>query len=302
MEENHYAIGVDLGGTNIKSVLIDAKGNILKNLQEAIVDAEESKGKQWKDAIKTMIYTLRKEIDESQVPVGLAAPGVPDQKGQAIAYMSGRLYGLVGFSWAEFINESYLPVINDALAALVAESKIGAGKGANDLIIITLGTGVGGGIMIDGKIHQGYGQRAGHLGHITIDFHGTPGIFGMPGTLEDAIGNSTIKARSWERYSTTKALVEAYLQGNAFATHVWLDSVRKLSLGIISMCNAISPEKVIVGGGISKAGDALFKPLAEFMEVYEWRLGDLKVPIVSAECDAFAGAIGAAFYALENKK
>lgn len=293
------AIGIDLGGTNIKAVLIDAEGNIIEKTQEAIVDNEKDEGKQWKEAIKAMVKTLQFKSGLPSVPVGLSAPGIPDKEAQCIAHMAGRLFGLVGFNWSEFVGIPHLPVLNDALAALIAESKIGAGKGSKDLLMITLGTGVGGGIMINGEIHRGFLQRAGHIGHISIDFHGRGGIFATPGNLEDAIGNSTIKERSEGRFETTKALVDAHLAGNHFATYLWLDSIKKLAVGIVSLSNAISPEKVILGGGISQAGSALLDPLNSFMDVYEWRPNGIKVPIVLAQGDAFAGAVGAAFYAME---
>jgi len=300
MEENIKAIGIDLGGTNIKAALIDTNGNILEKAQEAIVDSAENQGKQWKGAIKDMVHSLQIAADQKNLPIGLSAPGIPNKEANAIAHMAGRLFGLVDFNWQEFINVPRLPVLNDALAALMAESRIGAGKDCDDLLMITLGTGVGGGIMINGKIHRGFLQRAGHVGHISVDFHGKGGIFSTPGNLEDAIGNSTVAHRSEGRFKTTKTLVEAHEAGDQFATYIWLDSIKKLAVGIISLSNAISPEKVILGGGISQAGNALLAPLNSFMEVYEWRPGGVGVPIVLAEGDAFAGAVGAAFYALEN--
>jgi glucokinase len=182
----------------------------------------------------------------------------------------------------------------------MAESKIGAGKGKKNLMMLTLGTGVGGSVMIDSKIHQGKGQRAGHLGHVSLDYQGTTGITGMPGSLEDAIGNATISVRTKGKYSSTSKLVEDYGKGNTYATKVWLDSVRKLAIGLASFCNILSPDLIIIGGGISKAGNALFGPLNEFMDLYEWRPGGLKTSVVKAECNEFAGAFGAAFFALEK--
>lgn len=154
--------------------------------------------------------------------------------------------------------------------------------------------------MVDGEIYQGYGQRAGHLGHMVVDSTDGQGITGTPGSLEDAVGNSTLEKRSDGKFKSTSDLVAAYKGGDALAARVWLESVRKLAAGISSLCNVLSPELVILGGGISMAGDALFKPLGEFMEKYEWRPGGLKTAIKKAQLNEFAGAIGAAAFAVKN--
>ena len=117
MKENFNAIGIDLGGTNIKAVLIDADGEVLRRLQEPIVDSEEQQGKQWKNAIKEMIQVLQKTSGHAALPIGLSAPGIPNKEASAIAYMAGRLYGLVGFNWAQFIGLHHLPVLNAAKAS-----------------------------------------------------------------------------------------------------------------------------------------------------------------------------------------
>jgi glucokinase len=124
--------------------------------------------------------------------------------------------------------------LNDAHAALMAEARFGAGKGLRNIVLLTLGTGVGGGILIEGKLYTGLGLMAGHLGHITIDAsRDDTGITGSPGTLEQAIGNSTVSGRSSGRFGSTSELVDAFIKGDNFAMYVWLDSVRKLSLAIL---------------------------------------------------------------------
>ncbi|WP_044239189.1 ROK family protein [Flexithrix dorotheae] len=294
----NYAIGIDLGGTNIKAILINEDGEILAQRQQPIIDTVKDNGAQWKNSIKEFIEELKSISGVNTETIGIAAPGLPDHSNHNISFMPGRLYGLENFNWSEFLQEENVMVINDAQAALIAESKIGAGKDYSNLLMVTLGTGVGGGIMIDGKIHQGNGQRAGHLGHISLDFQGHCGITGIPGSLEDAIGNSTIEKRSLGKYLSTASLVEDYKKGKPFASWIWLDSVRKLAIGLASFCNVLSPDKIILGGGICNAGKALFTPLEEFMENYEWKPGGLKVPIVKAKCNEFSGAVGAAFFAM----
>src|SRR5690606_31170030 len=107
--------------------------------------------------------------------------------------------------------------------------------------------------------------------------------------------------RSYGKYESTFKLLEAYKRGDHFATWLWLDSVRKLAVSIASSINIISPEAVIIGGGIAQAGDSLLKPLEEFLALYEWRPGGKKTPLMRAHFSDMAGAIGAAASALFKK-
>jgi glucokinase len=151
-------------------------------------------------------------------------------------------------------------------------------------------------------LYQGNYQMAGHLGHLSLDAdRDERDITGMPGSLEDAIGNATVARRSFGRYASTYALLEAYHLGDAFATYVWLNSVRKLAVGLCSLCNVLSPELIVLGGGITKAGEALYKPLANFMEAYAWKGVGKITPVKQAHFSDLAGAIGAAGFALQKK-
>lgn len=299
MNEN-LAIGIDLGATNIKGVLVNRQGDILQQ-ETCITQEKEEKGQVWKAAVAKMVAGLQKNCEKSIAAIGLSAPGIPDERNTCIAYMPGRLQGIENFIWSDFLQEE-VKVVNDANAALLAEAYFGAGKGASNMVMLTLGTGVGGSIFINGNLYQGYHQMAGHLGHITVDANDKDlDITGTPGSLEDAIGDATVARRSYGRFTSTKALVEAYRTGDTLATYLWLDAVKKLAVGLNSICNSISPERIILGGGIVKAEETLLKPLADFMELYEWRPGGKKTPIVIAQYQDYAGSIGAAVFALKHK-
>ena len=192
--------------------------------------------------------------------------------------------------------------MNDAHAALLAESRFGVAEGLRNVVMLTLGTGVGGGILLDGKLYQGNFQKAGHLGHTTVDASGDLDITGMPGSLEDAIGNTTISKRSLGRFTSTYDLLEAYKKGDYLAQWVWLSSVRKLAISICSFVNCFSPDLVVLGGGITQAKDDLLGPLAEFMALYEWRPGGQATPVKIARFGDMAGAIGAASFAIQCVK
>lgn len=291
------AIGIDLGCTNIKAVLIDEGGAVLHQARE---ETQEQDDRHWKEAVRRIIAEFKTRSGGAIDAVGLCAPGLANSGNDCIACMPGRLPGLENFNWSEFTREKIF-VLNDAHAALTAEASFGAGRGLRHAILITLGSGVGGGILIDGLLYQGMSQMAGHFGHTTVD-SGSQGrdVTNMPGSIEDAIGNITIEHRSHGRYKTTFDLIEGYRNGETFATWLWLDSVRKLAISIASSVNLISPEAVIIGGGIAQAGDALMEPLEKFLELYEWRPGGKRTPVKPAQFSDMAGAIGAAGFALSK--
>jgi glucokinase len=293
------SIGIDLGCTNIKGVLIDVHGNILEQLKQ---ETNEQDDQHWKQAVYSMIKTLKTKSPENNTAIGLSAPGLANAENTCIAFMPGRLPGLENFNWSTFTGERVF-VLNDAHAALMAEATFGSAKGMQHAELLTLGTGVGGGILIHGKLYQGLAQMAGHLGHTTVDANNPKiDVTNMPGSIEDAIGNLSITQRSVGKFTTTFELVEAYQRGETFATWLWLSSVRQLSVSIASAINVLSPEAVIIGGGISLAGDDLIKPLQDFLDLYEWRPGGKKTQLKLAQFSDLAGAIGAAGFALSKSK
>jgi glucokinase len=215
--------------------------------------------------------------------------------------MPGRLHGLEGLDWTTFLQTLMpVPVLNDAHAALMGEAWLGAAKGFANVIMLTLGTGVGGAAIVDGRLLKGQIGRAGHFGHSCLDPDGPPDVCHTPGSLEVAIGNFNILERSGGKFSTTHALVQAHLAGNKEASEIWLKSVRSLACGLISFINIVDPEAVILGGGIATCGTALFDPLKEFIGKMEWRPGGHSAKILPAELGEFAGAFGAACNAIRQ--
>jgi glucokinase len=190
--------------------------------------------------------------------------------------------------------------LNDAVAALIAETTSGAAKNRRHVVMLTLGTGVGGAILVDGKPYQGAFNKAGHFGHMVIKDDGDRDVTGMPGSLEDCIGNCTIGKRSKGKFSSTHEMLIAYKSGDAFAKEIWLRSVRQLAIGIASITNILSPEIIVLGGGIAEAGNVLFEPLNEYIGEFEWRTGGNKVEIVKALYGDLAGTIGAATFAMNQ--
>jgi glucokinase len=288
------AVGIDLGGTQIKAVVATENGDILRR-ELRPTNAAESAG-----AFPQTIRALANELGPS-LPIGLSAPGLASRDRRSIGYLPGRLQGLEGLDWTDFIQrERLIPVTNDAHSALIGEAWIGAALGLRDAILITLGTGVGGAVLSEGRILRGHIGRAGHHGHLCLDPDGPRSIVGMPGALECWIGNYNISERSDGRFATTHELVAAFKSGDEFAREVWLRSIRALACAIGSLVNVIDPEVVIIGGGIAQANDALFAPLSSELAKVEWRPGGHAVQIRPAQLGEWAGAIGAAKTALAS--
>jgi glucokinase len=291
------AIGIDLGCTHIKAILVKADGTILKEIRE---HTQEHNDQHWKHEVIRIINELKDQTKIKITTVGLSAPGLANATNTCIEFMPGRLPGLENFDWSDFSGERIF-VLNDAHAALMAEAQFGVAKNLKHLIMLTLGTGVGGGILINGQLYQGMNQMAGHMGHSTVDaLASTCDVTNMPGSLEIAIGNLSVKERSNGKFETTWDLVSAYEAGDSFAAQIWLESVRKLAAAVGSYINILSPELVIIGGGISKAEELLLKPLNEYRAQFEWRPGGKITPLKLAQFSDLAGALGAAGFALSK--
>lgn len=293
----NVAIGIDLGGTNVKGILLNSNGAILE--QHSMPTNDDADGK-WKDNVLHMVHHLSQLAPATVEVIGLSCPGLADEYNKCIVHLPNRLNGLENFNWeAQFEQKTF--VVNDAHAALIAESKFGVIQGYKNAVLLTLGTGVGGGILINGELYQGNNQRAGHFGHVCINpFDDERSIIGMPGSLEYALGNYSVQRRSLGRFETTHELVKAYQANDAFATWLWLDMVRKLALTVVSFINGLSPDIIVLAGGITQAADALLAPLQQFVDLYEYSPNHKKTPIITAKFSEMSGAIGAAAFALSK--
>lgn len=291
-----HALGIDLGGSSIKAVAVTPDGRTLVQRQ---VDFDPDADRDWAKQIHALVDEFQSAHGPPVAGIGVSAPGLAARDERSIAVMPGRLAGLEGLDWTAFLNSPKpVPVLNDAHAALLGEAWRGAARGFQNVILLTLGTGVGGAAMVDGRLLRGHIGRAGHLGHISLDIDGPPDVCRLPGSLEVAIGNCTVATRSGGRFQSTHDLVAAHIAGDADASRVWLRSVRALACAVASHVNILDPEAVIVGGGIARAGATLFDPLRKMVEEVEWQPAGQRVKILPAALGEFAGAFGAAFRAV----
>src|SRR5262245_11372024 len=292
-----YAIGIDLGGTNVKLGAFSEGGGALEARSFETRDAEG----RWADGIREAVHALEAARGSRAAAVGIATPGLPTPDLTRVGALRGRLEGLVGLDWSELLGtRATIRVLNDAQAALLGEAWKGAAVGCANAVLLTLGTGVGGAGLRDGRPLRRHVCRAGPFGHLCLDPDGKPpATTPVPGALETFVGNANVENRTGGRFRSTDELVAAYRAGDPQATEAWLRSVHRLACGLSSIVNAVDPEVIILGGGIARAGAALFDPLARFLDAVEWRPLGRGVRIVPAVLGEGAGALGAARAALE---
>lgn len=291
-----YTIGIDLGGSCVKAVVVTPDGKTLTS-HNLPFDAEADM--EWANRLRELVQSIEEEQDCKPGNMGFSAPGLAALDGSCITHMPVRLKGLVGLNWQKFFNfTKSIPVLNDGHAALLGEAWLGAAKGFQTVILLTLGTGVGGAALVEGKLLRGRTGKAGHFAHTSLGPDGPQDDCGCPSSLELAIGNCSILERSNGRFTHTGEMMEAIENGDKEAEEIWLKSVKGLATAICSFSNILDPEAVILGGGIAKAGDRLFVPLREYLDPLLWKTDDYEIKLLPAQLGDLAGAYGAAANAL----
>ena len=293
-------LGLDLGGTNIKWVVVEHDGEAWRSLDRDQVATRAADGP---DAVVARLATVGAEAIgrwPGVSSVGIGVPGLYDPiagtarflvnlpgawAGQPVGGPVGGALGLPAF------------LINDARAFGLAELRLGAGRGASSMIGLTLGTGVGGVVAIDGRVLHGHDGTAGEIGHQTIDPDGPWCGCGNRGCLE-AFTRADQIATACGTATAEEAVVRAGA-GDLRAIDGLARIGRYLGIGIANMIAVLSPDKVVIGGGIAAASDLLLGPIREELRrrVRTTSLDD--VVVVTAELGTWAGAIGAAIHGAE---
>jgi glucokinase len=289
-----FSIGIDLGGTHIKAVAVSHDGHVLKRVRRPTNDSSDTMDT-WVETVRQTLSHMESSQGRRVSRLGLATPGMMESDSRRVALCPGKLEGLEGFDWTVALKRRHpIPLLNDAHAALLGEHWLGAAAGFKHAILLTLGTGVGGAILENGRLLRGMHGWAGALGQTSLGLFGAKSFFTVPKPLENWIGNQTVSKRSKGKFQDTKELVAAVLADNVEAQKVWRKSIRALAVAIASFKMILDPEAVIIGGGIARAGASLFKPLADELKEVEWRPGGRQLKILPVRLGEWAGAIGAA--------
>lgn len=318
-----YYLGVDLGGTNIAIGLVDEEFKIV--LKDKVPTGASRPVSDIMDDMAALCLSIleRNGISVDEVAyAGIAAPGSVDPAVGEVRYANN--IKMNNFPICEELKKrtgiKKVLLENDANAAALAEAKAGAGKGYSDLVMITLGTGVGGGIVIDGKLYSGFNYSGAELGHTVIEMNGRPCTCGRRGCFESyssATGliNMTreqmiedVDSLMWDLTNNNldnvsgRTAFEAARKGDTAGQKVVDTYVKYLACGLTNMINIFQPQVLCIGGGVCGEGDYLLKPLIKTIRRLEYgastqtNFSQIKI----AELGNDAGIIGAAVLGLQN--
>lgn len=317
-----YYLGVDLGGTNIVAGVVDEEYNIL--VKESV---KTNSNRPAAEVIADIIAVAKKAVESANLTmdqienVGVGAPGTANKDTGIIEYSNNLKWDEVPLKqMMEDGLQKPVFVENDANAAAFGEFLAGAGKDHNSLVAITLGTGVGGGVITDGKILTGFSYAGAELGHSVIVAHGRHCTCGRDGCLEAYVSatgliNATKEAMQEDKQSAMWEICDGNLEnvngktafdgmrkGDATAIDVVDTFIDYLSIGIANFINIFQPEILCIGGGICKEGDTLIKPLTEKVipQTYA-KKEENRTKIVVAKLGNDAGVIGAAMLGTEKR-
>jgi glucokinase len=306
----HTAIGIDFGGTTIKPALVKDGAIISKG---RVIETQQCSGPdEIIDELSAVIVELRSlPGGEAVEGVGIGLPGIINVKTGIVRSLT-NVPGWSEVPLQEILQDrARIPVVleNDANAMAYAEYRHGAAKGSRNAVCITLGTGVGGGLILEGKPYRGSNFGAGELGHATIQYEAAPGPAGVPGELELFVGNRQFAARAKARYSelgqsrtaeecTLVELQRLADQGDVVSIELWEEYGTHVGFALVNVVWLLNPDAIVIGGGISKAGERLFSPIRRTLEkatLPSFREG---LRIVPAALGNDAGAIGCAELAI----
>jgi len=320
MLEKKYSIGVDLGGTNIISAIVNYRGEIVNRLK---VPTLSERGKE--ATIKRIIETIHKNIVQSTmafddidiIGIGIGAPSPFDIK-KGIINFASNLPGWKDVPLKKILeNEFNIKVVleNDANAAAWGERCFGVGQGVNNLVCFTLGTGIGGGIIIDGKIYHGNNHGAAELGHMTVNKDGPRCNCGNHGCLEAYSSATGIKNRVINRIKEEKksefsnfdedklfkslrlkSIFEVARKGDRLTSDIVEDAILYLGIAIANITNILNPEMVILVGGITNEGNKLLIPLRKEVKKRAFYSNYKSLKIVIGKLAGNAGVLGAAAF------
>jgi glucokinase len=317
------SLGIDLGGTKILTAVTNTQGEMLSR-DHSITPAKEGQ----EAVVKSILESVGRALDQARISapdltaVGVGAPGLSNPE-TGILFTSPNLPGWKDVSLRDIIEEGLGKkafLINDANAAAVGELYFGAGRCARNFIYITVSTGIGSGIIIDGKIYTGSIGTAGELGHMVIDNEGPLCNCGNRGCWE-ALASGTALAREARlkiKDGVTTSILqlaggdlekinaevihEAAQAGDSLAIELIARTAYYLGVGLSNLINIFNPEVIIIGGGLSNIGDMLLKPAFEEAGRRAFKPAYQAVRFARAELGRNSGVLGAAAFALEQVK
>ncbi len=312
------ALAIDIGGTHFRAGLFDLEGR-RRVISEG--DTLRAGGREWMlEQIRQRTRTLLDHADSPVAACGISFGGPVDFQHQRVT--SVHAPGWKNFSFAEWVDANlHLPCLidNDANAGALGEFRYGAGRGTESLVYVTLSTGVGAGLILNGKTYRGKDGLAGEFGHVPISNSGNTCSCGAVGCLESFCSGSAIaqrgKERGWRRSEsvaragdssgekpekiTAKEIAEAAFLGDAAALDIIREAAACLARGVLTLIRILNPDRIILGGGLTLAGQVLLTPLHQYLAELASPTIGYSTEIVVAELGTYSPLYGAAAMALD---
>ena len=314
-------LAVDLGGTKIIAAIISDKGQVMAR-EYYLTLAEEGPQSVIDRILSAIDHILGSvNLDLSKLhSISLAAAGTIDLD-KGLVTLSPNLPGWCNIPLRDIVKEKHRVdtfLINDASAAALGEHHFGVGRGVNNLVLLTLGTGIGGGIIINGELYSGPCGSAGEIGHATIDVNGPRCGCGNVGCLEMLASGTAIAQEAVRRISqgerssltkivdgkagniTAKEVSLAAQNGDSLALEVISQAATYLGVAMVNLVNIFNPEMIIIGGGMAQMGDLLLNTARQVVKERAFPLSAQAVRIVTAQLGDNAGVLGAAVFARQQ--
>jgi glucokinase len=305
------SIGIDFGGTSIKMGVVQ-QGQILTR-GNVIVTRQDGNTAALIEDVVAEIGRLRQEFPALEA-VGFGVPGIIDPAAGLVVNLT-NVKGWYRIPLREIIADKTGLVTNlenDAKAMAYAEWKFGAGHQLPNVVCVTLGTGIGGALILNGRLYRGATKVAGEIGQTSIDYQGVDFVYGNKGALEAYVGHWHISERAKEIYLQAGKILSAEAAeperlavaaggGDALAKALWDDIGLKLGVGLTNVIWLVNPDRIVIGGGVARAGELIFEPIRRTIQTRCEKTFWEKLEVVPATLGNDAGIIGAATLALESE-
>jgi glucokinase len=297
-------VGVDIGATAVKAALVNLGGHLIESFHEP--------SPRTLNALHDFVHSVLKRAHPQVRGIGIGCKGVIDIATSRVKSLPGDLHFLEGRLLADVIDTGDLPLYadNDARTALIAEALWGAAREKRNVVLLTLGTGVGGAALVNGAILRGASGAAGHLGHMTLDLHGGLCICGNRGCVETRFSSRAIESDYLAHLHraapaklslgktgqppSTAAIFRAAAEGDESARCVLDRALESLTAAMVSVLHIFDPEVLIIGGNIAEAGPQLLSPIRDEVARRTHILLGREVPIVFQSQVGYGGVAGAA--------
>ena len=303
-----YAIGIDLGGTSIKYALVDKAGNsFFEGKLPSFASVSAAKVMEQLIKAATLLKDEAAKQDWNVLGIGLGTPGIVDETNRIVLGGAENIIGWENIDVASLMEKQMsLPVVvgNDANLMGLGETKYGAGRGCTHVVFLTVGTGIGGAVIIDGKLFNGYANRGTELGHVPLIANGEHCTCGAVGCLEYYASTSALTRRfsilakeqnlSFDTEINGELIVRLYHEDFPLAVECMNEHFYYLGRGIAGFVNIFSPQRIVIGGGVAESGSFYLEKIRAVFKKHVIADCALNTKIVAAELGNKAGLIGAA--------